>query len=90
MNLTKEAVLDALKSITAPGEGVNIVGSGAVTNVMVFGDEVDVDITLKNPSLQARKKNGSEYSQNHSRAGVCQGQDQDKSQGGNAASNPFH
>ena len=56
MNLTKEAVVEALKRITAPGEGVNIIDSGAVTNVMVFGDEVDVDITLKNPSLQARKK----------------------------------
>ena len=30
--------------------------SGAVTNVQVFGDEVEVDVTIKNPSLQAKKK----------------------------------
>ncbi|MCL4155590.1 UNVERIFIED_CONTAM: hypothetical protein GTU68_060276, partial [Idotea baltica] len=33
-----------------------MVESGAVTNVMTFGDEVIVDITIKNPSLQAKKK----------------------------------
>ena len=33
-----------------------MVESGAVTNVQIFGDEVEVDITIKNPSLQARKK----------------------------------
>jgi len=27
-----------------------------VTNVQVFGDEVEVDVTIKNPSLQAKKK----------------------------------
>ena len=33
-----------------------MVTSGAVTNVVTFGDEVIVDITIKNPSLQAKKK----------------------------------
>ena len=28
----------------------------SVTNVNVFGDEVIVDLTINNPSLQARKK----------------------------------
>ena len=45
-----------MEHITVPGEGQNMVESGAVTNVQVFGDEVEVDITIKNPSLQARKK----------------------------------
>ena len=45
-----------MELITVPGEGQNMVESGAVTNVQVFGDEVVVDITIKNPSLQARKK----------------------------------
>ena len=53
---TKNQVLSALESITVPGEGQNMVESGAVTNVQVFGDEVVVDITINNPSLQARKK----------------------------------
>lgn len=56
MKLSKQDIFKALETITAPGEGQNMVESGAVTNVVVFGDEVIVDITIKNPSLQARKK----------------------------------
>ncbi|MDB9782990.1 Mrp/NBP35 family ATP-binding protein [Winogradskyella sp.] len=56
MKLNKQDILDALKTITAPGEGENMVDSGAVTNVVTFADEVIVDITIKNPSLQAKKK----------------------------------
>ncbi|WP_178986720.1 Mrp/NBP35 family ATP-binding protein [Winogradskyella helgolandensis] len=56
MKLIKQDILNALKTITAPGEGENMVDSGAVTNVVTFADEVIVDITIKNPSLQARKK----------------------------------
>lgn len=56
MKFTKKDVLAALELISAPGEGQNMVESGAVTNVQVFGDEVVVDVTIKNPSLQAKKK----------------------------------
>lgn len=56
MKLNKQDILEALKTITAPGEGENMVDSGAVTNVVTFADEVIVDITIKNPTLQARKK----------------------------------
>ena len=56
MKLAKSDILKALESITVPGEGQNMVESGAVKNVQVFGDEVVVDIVINNPSLQARKK----------------------------------
>ena len=56
MKLNPPPPLEALKKITAPGEGENMVDSGAVTNVVTFADEVIVDITIKNPSLQAKKK----------------------------------
>ena len=56
MKFTKQQVLEALQKITVPGEGKDMVSSGAVKNVQVFGDEVVVDITIANPSLQARKK----------------------------------
>ena len=56
MKITKQNILNALKTITVPGEGQNMVESGAVTNVVTFADEVIVDITIKNPALQARKK----------------------------------
>ncbi|MGB6267402.1 MAG: Mrp/NBP35 family ATP-binding protein [Olleya sp.] len=56
MKLNKQDILKALETITVPGEGQNMVDSGAITNVVTFADEVIVDITIKNPALQARKK----------------------------------
>ncbi len=56
MKLNKQDILKALESITVPGEGQNMVESGAVKNVITFGDEVIVDITINNPSLQAKKR----------------------------------
>lgn len=56
MKLVKQDILKALETISAPGEGQNMVESGAVTNVVTFGDEVIVDVTINNPSLQAKKK----------------------------------
>ncbi len=54
--MTKSEILRALSTISAPGEGQNLVESGAIKNVQVFGDEVVVDVMIKNPSLQAKKK----------------------------------
>lgn len=56
MKLDKQDILKALETITVPGEGQNMVESGAVKNIMTFGDEVIVDITITNPTLQAKKK----------------------------------
>jgi len=56
MKLDKKEILKALELITVPGEGQNMVESGAVKNIQIFGDEVEIDITINNPSLQARKK----------------------------------
>lgn len=56
MKLSKQDILKALEAISAPGDGGNMVETGAVKNVMIFGDEVIVDITITNPSLQAKKR----------------------------------
>ncbi|MBT8291004.1 MAG: Mrp/NBP35 family ATP-binding protein [Muriicola sp.] len=56
MKLDKKDILKALQTISVPGEGQNMVESGAVKNIQTFGDEVVVDISIKNPSLQAKKK----------------------------------
>ncbi len=56
MKLNKEDILKVLETITVPGEGQNMVESGAVKNVVTFADEVIVDVTITNPALQARKK----------------------------------
>ncbi len=56
MTFDKVAILNALKTITAPGEAENMVDSGVVKNVVIFGDEVVVDVTISNPTLQAKKR----------------------------------
>ncbi len=56
MKITKEAVINSLKTISLPGEGGNIIDEGVVSNIMIFNDQVDIDLQLQNPSLQARKK----------------------------------
>jgi ATP-binding protein involved in chromosome partitioning len=56
MKITKEAVILSLKTISLPGGRGNIVDEGVVSNIMIFGDQVDIDLQLQNPSLQARKK----------------------------------
>jgi ATP-binding protein involved in chromosome partitioning len=56
LKFTKRDISKALSTITVPGEGENMVDSKAIQNIIVFGDEVIVDITISNPTLQARKR----------------------------------
>ncbi len=56
MKITKEAILNALKTITVAGEGKNMVESGSIRNIIIFGDEVVIDLQLSNPALHIRKR----------------------------------
>ena len=56
MTIAKQDIKQALTTISLPGDGKNLIESGAVKNIQVFGDEVEIDLSLQNPSLQARKK----------------------------------
>jgi len=56
LKFNKKDIEQALKTITVPGEGQNMIDSQAVKNIIVFSDEVIVDITISNPSLQAKKR----------------------------------
>ena len=56
MSFKKQDILGALEKISAPGEGKNLVESNAITNIVVFDNEVIVDVTIANPTLQAKKK----------------------------------
>ena len=56
MKFNKKDIELALKTITVPGEGQNMIDSQAVKNIIVFADEVIVDVTISNPSLQAKKR----------------------------------
>ncbi|MDP7568086.1 MAG: Mrp/NBP35 family ATP-binding protein [Flavobacteriales bacterium] len=56
MKLTKEVVLAALSNITLPNEGENIVESGAIKNIQIFGTDVELDVEINNPTLQYKKR----------------------------------
>ncbi len=56
MSFKKQDIYNALETVTAPGEGKSLVENKNITNVVAFGDEVIVDVTINNPTLQAKKK----------------------------------
>ena len=60
MSFTKQDIYKALETITEPGEGKSLVENKNISNLVVFGNEVIVDVTISNPTLQAKKKVESE------------------------------
>ena len=60
MSFKKQDIYKALESITAPGEGKSLVENENIKNVVTFGNEVIIDVTISNPTLQAKKKVESE------------------------------
>ena len=60
MSFTKQDIFKALETITEPGEGKSLVENKNISNLVVFGNEVIVDVTISNPTLQAKKKVESE------------------------------
>ena len=56
MKITRSNIEDALRCISLPGEGKNLMEAHAVKNINIFGDEVVIDIVMANPALQAKKK----------------------------------
>ncbi len=56
MKLDKKEILKALETITVAGEGKNMVESGAIANVVTFGDEAIIDLVLHSPAMHIRKR----------------------------------
>ncbi|MBP6584108.1 MAG: Mrp/NBP35 family ATP-binding protein [Flavobacterium sp.] len=56
MKLDRKEILKALETISVAGEGKNMVESGAIQNVLTFGDEVIVDLLLSTPALHIKKR----------------------------------
>jgi ATP-binding protein involved in chromosome partitioning len=56
MKINKDEVKKALETISIAGEGQNIVESGALQNIVTFGDEVIVDLKLATPALHIKKR----------------------------------
>ncbi len=56
MTLDRKEILSALETITIAGEGKNMVESGAVKNVLIFGNEVTVDLLIATPAMHIKKR----------------------------------
>ena len=56
MKITKDIITSALRKITLPNEGSNIVDSGAIKNIQIFGNDIDIDVEIKIPTLQYKKR----------------------------------
>lgn len=56
MKLDRKEILSALETITIAGEGKNMVESGAVKNVLIFGNEVTVDLLIATPAMHIKKR----------------------------------
>ena len=56
MKLDRKEILKALETITIAGEGKNMVESGAVQNVLIFGDEVTIDLLISTPAMHIKKR----------------------------------
>ncbi len=56
MKLDRKEILKALETISIAGEGKNMVESGAVKNVLTFGDEVVVDLVISTPAMHIKKR----------------------------------
>lgn len=56
MKLEKSEILKALETITIAGEGKSMVESGAVQNIVVFGNEVVIDLVVSTPAMHIKKR----------------------------------
>ena len=55
MNLNKESIVEVLKALKSPAGNANIVESGELKNIQVFGSEVVIDMEVKSPALNVRR-----------------------------------
>jgi ATP-binding protein involved in chromosome partitioning len=56
MKLDKNEILKALETITIAGEGKSMIESGAVKNIVVFGNEVVIDLVIATPAMHIKKR----------------------------------
>ena len=56
MKIQKQQIREALKSVKVKGDEKSLIENNLVTNIVVFGDEVNIDVTIHNPTLHAKKQ----------------------------------
>lgn len=56
MKLTKDKILSTLRTVHLNNEKFDIVSNNSVTNVVVFENEILIDLEIENPTLQSKNK----------------------------------
>ena len=56
MKIEKNQILKTLETISIAGEGKNMVESGAISNMVIFGNEVVIDLVLTTPAMHIKKR----------------------------------
>lgn len=56
MKLDRKEIIKILENITVAGEGQSIVESGVLKNVLIFGEEITVDLVLQTPAMHVKKR----------------------------------
>ncbi len=56
MSLNKDSVQKALSRVPSPAGSVMLTESGELKNIQVFGNEVDIDLEIRNPAMHVRKR----------------------------------
>ena len=56
MKLDRKEILSALETLTIAGEGKNMIESGAVKNVLTFGNEAVIELTITTPAMHIKKR----------------------------------
>lgn len=56
MSITKQTIIDALENLANTASDHSSIENESIKNIQVFGNEVIIDVTISNPTLQAKKK----------------------------------
>ncbi len=56
MKINKQNILKSLEKVSAPGEGKSLIEGDNIKNIQVFGNEIDLTVSISNPSFQAKNK----------------------------------
>ena len=56
MSINKKDAEEILKAITTNGDGKSLYDGNLISNIMVFGDQVDIDVLMKNLILRLKLK----------------------------------
>ena len=54
--ITKQSIYKVLENITEPGSGKSLAAGGNIKNIVVFEKEIMIDLLIRNPTFQAKKK----------------------------------